>query len=198
MGWLKKLFGREQTTEKVASASHDRPRAAIEIRNAYGNYDSSPLLVEESPDLEKILCSPEPPVIQKPSDANREHWSTASASERRMTAFIGYLQHPNPEVRKAAMALVPEYDPARVDQVLVDRLGSDPDPSVRIAAARTIWECERRVNCEYAVSKLRDEIDYGTERSVVGPSRAREALQLLVDNSPDPKGKAALQELVNQ
>lgn len=167
----------------------------IEVQS-YGHYDSSPLLIEESPDLERLFT--DLPVIQKPSEHNRGYWSTASASERRMTLLVGYLQHPNPEVRKAVMAFIPDEMPGRVSQLLVDILGGDPDADVRLAATKTIWEHEREVNCKYAVSKLKDEIEYGTERSVVGPSRARKALQLLVDNAPHQEAKDALQQLINQ
>jgi hypothetical protein len=198
MNWLKRLLSGEQKAEKVTSATRERPKAVIEIPNSYGHFDSSPLLVERSPDLNKILSDPNPPVIQKLSDANRAYWSAASVSERRMTAAIGYLQHPNPEVRRAVMAFVPPNPPVRVAQVLVDRLGGDPDLSVRIAAAETIWECERKENCESTVSCLKDEIEYGTEQSMVGPTRARKALQLLVEHAPDHEAKDALQKLINQ
>jgi HEAT repeat protein len=198
MNWFKKLFGSEQKTTKVTSATGEKSKTIIEIPNSYGHYDSSPLLVEESPELEKIFSDPNPPVIQKLSDANREYWSTASASERCMTALIGYLQHPNPEVRRAVMGFIPQNQSGRVSQVLIDRLGGDPDSSVRIAAAKTIWECEREVNCKYAVDKLKDEMEYGTERSMVGPTRARKAVQLLIEYAPNQEAKDALKKLINQ
>ena len=185
MNWLKRLFGGEQ--------------AVIAIPNSYGQGDGSALLVEKSPDLEKIFNSPDPPVIQKRSDGTRDYWSTASVDTRRTALLVGYLQHPNPEVRKAVMAFTPpaRYMPASVRAVLVDRLGGDPDALVRLAAAKTIWERERESNCKYAVSKLKDETKYGTGLSV-GPSQARKALQLLIDNAPDQDAKRALQKLINQ
>ena len=198
MNWLKRLLSGEQKAQKATSATREKAKPVIEISNSYGHYDSSPLLVEKSPDLNKIFSGPNPPVIQKLSDTNRTYWSTASVSERRMTALIGYLQHPDPQVRKAVMAFIPQNQSGRVAQVLVDRLGGDPDSSVRIVAAKTTWECERKVNCEYAVSNLKDEIKYGTERSIIGPTRARKALQLLVEHAPDNEAKDALQKLINQ
>ena len=192
MNWFRRLFSWGKRGEKVAPVGREKSRGVIEIPNSYGNYDSSPLLVEERPDLEAIFKSHDPPVIQKISEQNRDYWATASVAERCMTLFVGYLQHPNPEVRRAVMAFIPRDMPAIVSQVLVDRLGGDTDELVRLAAAKTIWGCERDVNCEYAVSKLKDEIEYGTERSVVGPSRARKALELLIDNAPDQASKEAL------
>ena len=198
MNWLKRLLGGEPKTDKVASDTREKPTAAIEIPNSYGHYDSSPLLVERFPNLNEIFGNQDPPTIQKLSDNNRQYWSKASAKEKLMTALIGYLQHPDPEIRKATIAFVPQNQSGRVAQVLVDRLGGDPDASVRIVAAQTIWECERNVNCEYAVNKLRDEIQYGSERSMVGPTRARKAMQLLVEHAPDPQAKDAIQKLINQ
>ena len=95
------------------------------------------------------------------------------------------------------MALVPIDGPARVSQVLIDILGGDPDERVRVEAAKTIWRCESEVNCKYAINALKDEIDYGTERSIVGPSRARNAIQLLLNKAPNQEAKNALQKLIN-
>lgn len=198
LNWFKRLLSGEPKTDKVVSDTREKSAAIIEILNSYGHFDSSPLLVEKSPNLKEIFESQNPPIIQKLSDRNRQYWSNASAKEKLMTALIGYLQHPDPEVRKATMAFVPQDPPVRVAQVLVDRLGGDPDASVRIVAAKTIWECEREVNCKYAVNKLKDEIQYGSERSMVGPTRARKAFQLLVEHAPDPKAKDAIQKLINQ
>lgn len=202
MNWLKSFFLGKQKEKKVAPATREKPKAVIEIWNNYGIYDSSPLLVEESPDIEKIFNDPDPPVIQRLSDANREYWSTASAEDRRITALIGYLQHPDPEVRRAVMKFIPQNQSSmavmNLWQTLFDRLGGDSDSSVRIAAAKTIWECERSVNCQFAVEKLKDEIEYGKEQSMVGPTRARKAFQLLIEYAPDQKARDALQELFSQ
>jgi hypothetical protein len=182
---------------KVKVATPEKQNTSIEISNSYGHYDNSPLLVESTPDLDKIFSVPNPPIIQKITDANRKYWSTAPSSASHMAALIGYLQHPNPEVRKTVMEFTHQNQSARVAQVLVDLLGADADLSVQIAAAKTIWKCEKEVNCKYAVSKLKDEIEYGTERSIVGPTRARKALQLLVEYAPDETSKSNIMSLIN-
>ena len=119
MKWLKRLIGGEQKAGKPTPPSY-KSKAVIKILNSYGHYDSSPLLVEKSPDVEKIFKDSNPPVIQQLSDRNRDYWSSASVGDRRMTLYIGYLQHPNPEVRKAVMVFLPHDMPARVAQVLTD------------------------------------------------------------------------------
>jgi hypothetical protein len=166
----------------------------LKILNPYGFYDSSPLLIQEFPDIEKIFNNPEPAVIQMLSKDNRAFWKTASISERKMTLFIGYLQHPNSEVKIKTIALLRNNSVMRVSQVLLDVLASDPYKEVRIAAANMIWKKEG--DCSYSVDMLKDEIKYGSERSIVGPSRARKAIQLLLDNAPNQKARKTFNSLV--
>ena len=50
----------------------------IEVSPRGSGYDSAPLLLEEAPDLEKLIA--DPPIIQKPTEQNREFWASAEAS----------------------------------------------------------------------------------------------------------------------
>lgn len=103
-----------------------------------------------------------------------------------MTALIGYLQHPDPSIRKATMGFVGPDESARVSQALFDRLTSDPDATVQVAAAQTIWVSEREANCKYAIWKLKDTRDQ---------SRVRKGLSLLIDHAPDAHARKAVQKL---
>lgn len=157
-----------------------------------GGYDSAPLLLEDTPDLEELFA--DPPVIQKPTEDNREFWSSASMKLRRVALFTGYLRHPDPGVRQKTLGLMTPADyTAGVAQLLFDFLAADPDETVRQEAARVIWLSERDDNCEYAVNKADDEITYGSEDHLVGPTRARKALELLVEAAPDGEARKALE-----
>lgn len=187
------LFSREKPRAAKISAigqaqvgtSHDS-QGTIQIRNSYGHYDGSPLLVSASPNLEEIFTGDNTPAIQMLSDGNREYWSTASLRERRMTALIGYLQHPDAPVRMATMRFVASNQSARVSQVLFDRFVSDPDVAVQVSAAKTIWECEKDSNCKFAIGKLKDTRDQ---------SRVQRALRLLIDSAPSDESRQAVQRL---
>jgi uncharacterized protein YndB with AHSA1/START domain len=180
------------------SAAPDSVPNRIVIRNSYGHFDNSPLTIEAHPNLEQIFMSSDPPVVQQLSKDNEAHWAQAPAEERRMMAVIGYLQHPDPAIRKAVMPYTRDHNAMLVGRALTDRLGGDADPGVRKAAAGTIWARQREVNCKYVVAELLDEIRYGNERSMVGPTRAKSALQLLMESAPDANARVALQQLIDQ
>jgi len=162
-----------------------------------GHYDSAPLLIEETPDLEKLFRNPT--VIQKPAGQNRKYWESAGASARIATLVTGYLQHPNPEIRIKTLDLYVKYKLfGTADQLLFDILAADPDEEVRREAAKVTWINEKESNCEYAVDKAKDEITYGSENHPVGPTRAKKALALLLDTAPDEKSRKALEQLIQQ
>ncbi len=171
--------------------------AFIEVTNSYGHFDSSPLLVLPSPNLDEIMGG-DTPVVQKLSAANRTYWASADLGDRRMTALIGYLQHPDPSVRVGTMRFVPSNGSSRVAQALVDVLMADPDSTVRSAAASTIWECEKAVHCKYAVGKLEDEVHRERDRNSrrYGSTRAQSALRLLLAQAPDEPAKQGLSTLL--
>ncbi|MBC7247679.1 MAG: HEAT repeat domain-containing protein [Actinobacteria bacterium] len=180
----------------ATAASGREPRTHV-IPKSYGLYDDSPLIVEESPDLERLLNSDEPPVIQTLSDRNRSFWEEVASTEAKRTSLlIGYLQHPDPDIRIRTMEYAAMSASSRVTQVLVDILGSDPSSTVKIAAAKTIWEREKESNCDFTIRCLKDEIDYGTERSTVGPTRAKGAMRLLIEHAPDQDRREAVKELI--
>ena len=171
-------------------------KATIEV-SPWGHYDSAPLLLEENPDLDRLFL--DPPIIQKPTEANRKYWASAKASTRLMTLVTGYLQHPNPEVRLKTLNLYIEHKLfGTADQLLFDLLAADPDEAVRREVARVTWLNEKEVNCEYAVDKAKDEIAYGSESHPVGPSRAKKALALLLETAPDEEARNALEKLISQ
>ncbi len=177
--------------------SLDSFKKQIEV-SPHGVYDSAPLLLDEDPDLEQLFV--DPPIIQKPTEQNRQFWASAEASAQlcRITLVTGYLQHPKPEVRLKTLDMIKKYQLLNVnDQLLFDLLAADPDEIVRREVARITWLSERDVNCEYAVNKAKDEITYGSENDPVGPTRAREALALLVEAAPDEDARRALKHLIS-
>jgi hypothetical protein len=161
-----------------------------------GHYDSAPLLLDEHPDLEQLFA--DPPVIQKPTDRNREYWASAEASIRRFTLTTGYLQHPSAEVRLETIALMAKLQERGNDQLLFDLLAADPVEAVRREAAKLTWLHEGPVHCKYAVYKAKDEIAYGSESHPVGPTRARKALALLAETAPDEEARKALEDLIEE
>ena len=56
---------------------------------------------------------------------------------------------------------------------------------------------ERDVNCKYVVNKANNEITYGLESDTVGPTRAKEALALLVEVAPDEESRKGLQHQIS-
>ena len=179
-----------QAPEQIDSTS----RNAFEIAHSYGIGDGAPLLVEADPDLKGIFTNPNPPVPQKPTDRNRDYWKHGSLEEKRTALAVAYLQHPNSEVRIATLDFVRDIGAARVSQVLVDLLG-DKDIAVRTAAAKAIWERQRENNCKYAVSMLKDEMQY--PGSILGRDKAEQALDLLVQQAPDSQAKDAIMVWIN-
>jgi hypothetical protein len=167
----------------------------IEV-SPHGHYDSAPLLIDEDPDLEKLFS--DAPIIQKPTDQNREYWSLADVEIRRFTLSTGYLQHPRPEVRLKTLQLMTKFQARGNDQLLFDLLAADPDEAIRRETAKMTWARERAVNCKYAVYKAKDEIAYGSESHLVGPTRARKALDLLAETAPDEEARKALEDLIEE
>jgi hypothetical protein len=162
-----------------------------------GHYDSAPLLLEEDPDLDKLFRNP--PVIQKPTPQNKSYWASADERMRRLTLVTGYLQHPKTSVRLKTLHLYEKYKLfGYMDQILFDVLAADPNDNVRREAARITWINEKEVNCEYAFNKAQDEIMYGAESHPVGPTRARQALNLLLETAPDEAARQALEKMVAQ
>lgn len=206
-GALQKIMADKDPEQVSISASDEsgkrkvKPRKKrIEVPHRGCGYDSAPLLIEEDPDLEQLFA--DPPVIQKPTEQNREFWASeeAGAQWRRMTLVAGFLQHPKPEVRLATLELMEKHglsSAAGLSQLIFDLLATDQNETVRREVARITWLSERDVNCEYAVNKAKDEIAYGSENGPVGPTRARKALELLVEASPDEDAKKALEHLIS-
>lgn len=178
-------------------------RKEIEVANNWGIGDGTPLLVEVSPDLEQLFSDPDPPAPQKLTDRNRKYWESADLKTKRNGLAMAYLQHPNPEVRRTTIDLVRDIDTSGVAQVLVDLL-ADADPSVRKAAARSIWKRQGDNNCKFAVHALRDEIRghvhglLGTTTAglTLGRDKAIQALDLLVEEAPDQEARSAIKELI--
>ena len=167
----------------------------IEV-NSKGFYDGAPLLLEENPDLQRIF--EKLPLIQRPTQTNKDFWTSASKQERRMSLFIGYLQHPDPGIRQETLGILTPGDyTLGVSQLLIDILAADPTKEISQKAAEIIWENEGEVHCKYAVEKLKDEINHGSEQHPVGPTRARKALVLLSEMAPGPKARQMFDQVVH-
>ena len=162
---------------------------------ARGYYDSAPLLLEVAPDMGCLFA--DPPVVQELTPQNREHWGSADAGERLLAVVQGYLQHPEAAVRLRTLGLMADHDAYFDAQLVFDLLAADPDERVRRAAAGTIWVFEGDEHCQYAVHKAKDEIAYGSESHRVGPTRAKEALDLLVATAPDEAARKALEDKIS-
>jgi len=100
-----------------------------------GFYDSAPLLIEKSPDLEKLFAAP--PVIQKKTKQNMKFWGkSASSLDKRKALVTGYLQHPDPEVRLKTLELISRYNMLDYnDPLLFEVLATDPNEMVKQEAA---------------------------------------------------------------
>lgn len=155
--------------------------------NSYGVGNGTPLIIEENPDIEKILNESPPRVVQ-----NSDYLKRADNEEKKMALLIAYLQHPKIEVKKATIEYLTQGKTtyfSRVAQVLID-LFSHPDNDFRNYLADAIWTLEKDVNCEFAVNKLKDEIQYPGR--ILGRTNAQRALDHLSRQSPDKKSKEKL------
>ncbi|MGC4941889.1 hypothetical protein [Kribbella sp. DT2] len=129
------------------------------------------------------------------------------AAGDRTRMIVGYLNHPDPAVRLAAVQQGSDPSTATVAefQELVDRL-ADLDPAVRAAAGAALWDFEADSDCEGVVRILRDEIrghtmTYGrpsTESLRLGREPAEQALQTLLASAPDDDAHARLQALIDE
>lgn len=199
MSFLGNIFGK--SGKKNAKG---RPDNLIEVTNNWGIGDGTPLLVEANPNLEQIFSDPNPTVPQQITDKNQSFWEKAELKSKLNALAIAYLQHPNFVVRKATIDLVPDIKTVGVANLLVDLL-ADIDPSIRKAAAKSIWE-RQNDNCRFEVLALRDEIR-GHIRGLTGTTtaglslgrdRAIRALDFLVEEAPDENARKAIQEMIDK
>ncbi|MEV6286690.1 hypothetical protein [Kribbella sp. NPDC051770] len=129
------------------------------------------------------------------------------AGNERVRMVVGYLNHPEPAVRVAAVRLVPALGEATVAEVeeLVDRL-ADLDAGVRAAAGAALWDVQSDSDCERTVLILRDEIrghsmTFGapsTESLRLGREPAEQVLQTLLASAPDDDAHVRLQALIDE
>lgn len=184
MGILNKLFGN-----------------VINVPNKWGIGDGTPLIVERRPDVRKIFSDSNPPNPQQITDGNREYWKDEDIEGKRVGLAVAYMQHPDPDIRKATIELAGQIDAIGVSQMLVDLL-ADPDQSVRRSAARMIWDRQRGNHCEFAVHALRDEIRGPTSfipaTLTMGRDKGIQALDVLVEEAPDEDARKAIQELIGK
>ena len=52
--------------------------------NSYGVGNGTPLLVKQNPNIEKILKDPNPPIVQKITENNRQYWKRADIEEKQI------------------------------------------------------------------------------------------------------------------
>ena len=102
-----------------------------------------------------------------------------------------YLFHEDPNVRIVSAELMAGNSLGYVSQFLCDLLG-DPNEEVRNIVYRVTWLREKDVCCEYAVKKLKDEIQYGASNRLLGPTKAQLALVKLVEFAPDEASKSKI------
>lgn len=125
----------------------------------------------------------------------------------RVRMVVGYLNHPDPAVRLAAVQQGPRAGVVTVAEVeeLVDRL-ADLDGAVRAAAGAALWDIQGESDCERTVLILRDEIRGhtmslgapSTESLRLGREPAEQALQTLLASAPDDEAQARLQALIDE
>jgi hypothetical protein len=145
--------------------------------------------------------------IDLPAQPNVQRLFDGVADNDRTRMIIGYLNHPDPAVRLAAIQQGPTPSTATIAEVeeLVDRL-VDLDPAVRAAAGAALWDIQADTACERTVLILRDEIrghtmSFGapsTESLRLGREPAEQALQTLLASAPDDDAQARLQALIDE
>ncbi|HEX3778783.1 MAG TPA: hypothetical protein VHX38_03900 [Pseudonocardiaceae bacterium] len=178
------------------------PSTVIRAPNVFGLGDGSPLVLAAKPNLARLLADPNPVAPQESPSAV---WSGPASI--RFALVIGYLGHPDPQVRVRAISLGSRQcgHTYGFQQQLVE-LTADPDPVVRLTAARAVWTVEGDTNCEQAVQSLRDEIrgytnEFDAAKTTtgrLGPMRARAALDLLVQQAPDAPAREQLCALIDK
>lgn len=167
-------------------------RGAIEIDNKWGIGDGTPLLVEASPDLERIFSNPNPTVPQRITAKNREYWESVSVSEKRINLVMAYLAHPNPEIK---ISMLQHHIPAEVlntigvTDVLTDLLFHS-DVEIRHEAAKVVWKCGK-ASLKGVFNILSSQ---GMTPSGVIPNEARRAVEILGDACP-PEQKQLFEQL---
>jgi hypothetical protein len=145
--------------------------------------------------------------IEMPARPDVDRLFDGVAAGERTRMIVGYLNHPDPAVRLAAVRQGPEPSTATVAEVeeLVDRL-ADLDPAVRAAAGAALWDIQGDTDCERTVLILRDEIRGhtmslgapSTESLRLGREPAEQALQTLLASAPDDDAHGRLQALIDE
>ncbi|WP_165555854.1 HEAT repeat domain-containing protein [Kribbella pittospori] len=162
-----------------------RRQKTVSVPDRYGFGDGDTIEVPARPDAARLF-------------------DDADESEHTRLA-VGYLNHPDPAVRLAAVQRAPGIATVAVVEELVDRLADD-DPAVRAAAVAANWEIHGDSDCERPVLILRDEIrghtrSWGvpsTEALRLGKDRAVQALGHLVAGAPDDDARARLQAFIDE
>jgi hypothetical protein len=186
-----------QVTKQPATS----PRT-VQVPNQYREGDGRPLMLSESPDLDRIFSDGSPASPLMDSEANRRYWDSLDISGKRASLAIAFLQHPKSSVRLAAINLVRDIRTVGVSDMLINLLG-DSDPAVSRAAAVSIWERQKNDNCTATVKALRDEIRGTTAMGttdglVMGRKAGIRALDLLIDSAPDERARAAINDIASR
>ena len=161
------------------------PPGLIEVPNRLGIGDGTPLLVEEEPDLERILADPDPQPPQRISDRNRDLWAGRSPEQIRTTLVAAYLAHPRAAVRMETLKVAGNRaDGSQVADLLVDR-----STRVRSAAAEMLWDqstapAPESTMLAFAIRVLHDEVKRTGLVSHMSAAQALEALRLLQRTRP--------------
>ncbi len=187
----------QQVLQKYAEQSgilESTPKGIIQVPNPWGVGDGTPFVIEQHPNLQRIFSDPNPQPPHQITAQNRSYWDKQDQQTVRVALAMAYMSHPAPEVRTATIGFAKDIGGLGISQMLVNLL-ADSSPDVSTEAAKTIWEQERSANCKYAIEKLRDEME-GYE-TILGPTTAQQALNLLVKHAPDEQARRAITALIN-
>jgi tetratricopeptide (TPR) repeat protein len=166
--------------------------------------DGSPLVLEISPNLERIFTHLTPQAPLQANTKNETFWAEETLENQRKHLVMAYLHHPDPAVRGQMIPLTAQFDAIGIRSLLVDLL-ADTEPEVRKAAAETIWRVQGDTYCERAISELRHELGGNTtayphlqgERRL-GQEKALLALDTLIANAPDTNARTQLKQIVQE
>jgi hypothetical protein len=185
--------------DRAARLYRPAKRGVYELEDHYGIGDGSPFVIDAEPDLAKILNTPDPPIPQRLTAANRSYWADADRDTKLSALAIAYLQHPVAWFRLAAIDHLGDIRGLLVEQALIDLL-ADPFEEVAEAAARAIWAREGNLHCSFAVRVLRDEIrghsELGLDVPILGRRAANVALDRLAAAAPSSEARQTLDTLI--
>jgi hypothetical protein len=175
-----KILGIRKTPQR-----EPRGGDAIEIANEWGIGDGTPLVVEASPNLERVFSDPNPTVPQRITARNREYWESASVKTKQADLAIAYLSHPNSEV---VLRMLQHHIPTEVLNTfgVTDKLTDllvYPNMEIRHEAAKVVWKCsDAALEGVFTILSSR-----GMTPSGIAPRDALGAAEILREHCPSER-----------